>query len=813
MENSAQTTPWLQKKIESLKSATAKKESMEKDFKPSMRTMYDTVLEEQYASAVELLKGGATFKYDDEYVAVRVEPGKYIRVENTGVRNECESDEEFNSLLTQGERILPDVIPADSDDTNDDIHYVNYDVKEEKNDSVKKEATSQNTGQPIQPGVGQNGMPAFIYQGMPPYGFMPLYNAYQYPSNIYYPNINVPVTPYPNNNELKQPNNTSIAEDKVISMPKKEISKENKYVVEKLKEPTEKKEDVTSKNKGEKPSEESDRAYGVGKPITSTETFLRTLMELQIGVTKIEAEKQEYKRRYDDALVQFEKANTALADKVQKNDEERVELSREKDKILAREKSFETELDNLKKELSAGFEIEKKELLLKAETAKKELDETTYKLKELQTSYDDMKKCMHDDKNEYERKLSQQEKAYKTLEDRYDKLNSNYEEVIEDRNNLENDINELKAQTQSTISAMKDKIENLTATCTMLQSQLSSSEKELEALKDNTSSKDDEVASLRQEKEDLIKKNLDKIESIEAEISEKDAIITELKDKLNMAKHADADLAITAENLKSSEKKVSDLNLKIEELKEKSRKAEIKVAELEKQVVDKNSTETDKLKQENERLKGELTESKKMIYTDSLTKVKNAAAFENEFKSVNVKNIILAIVSINGTKIVNDKFGTSDGDNMIIDVARTLADEFGKDYVYRIMGDQFYIIIRHRKYLEVKKKLEDIEASLLDVNEFISYGVESGYRYVNNPGDLLEVTKNNCFEMKLQKQKEYEETVEESDNGDISDIETEEPEYEESVYNNSEVNEDAVKQNDEIQTMSEDELISQMMNN
>lgn len=86
-------------------------------------------------------------------------------------------------------------------------------------------------------------------------------------------------------------------------------------------------------------------------------------------------------------------------------------------------------------------------------------------------------------------------------------------------------------------------------------------------------------------------------------------------------------------------------------------------------------------------------------YTDSLTRVKNTNAYNEEIKTINEQiadrraDFCAAIFDIDNLKIVNDRFGHLCGDQIIKGAAEAISGVFGADCCYRIGGDEFIAIV------------------------------------------------------------------------------------------------------------------------
>ena len=107
---------------------------------------------------------------------------------------------------------------------------------------------------------------------------------------------------------------------------------------------------------------------------------------------------------------------------------------------------------------------------------------------------------------------------------------------------------------------------------------------------------------------------------------------------------------------------------------------------------DKISRDYKVLEEKNETLAAENERLYTIAYTDTKTKVMNTNAFNRDFKKRNITETSIAIFNIRNTKSINENLGRKAGDGLIKTVAGMLAEPFGKENVYRVMGDQFYVL-------------------------------------------------------------------------------------------------------------------------
>lgn len=92
---------------------------------------------------------------------------------------------------------------------------------------------------------------------------------------------------------------------------------------------------------------------------------------------------------------------------------------------------------------------------------------------------------------------------------------------------------------------------------------------------------------------------------------------------------------------------------------------------------------------------------KSLAYQDSLTGIKNKTAYLEKVieidEDIKQKKAQFAIIvfDINGLKLVNDSYGHSAGDLLIINSCKIFSKVFIKHSIYRIGGDEFVVIIQN----------------------------------------------------------------------------------------------------------------------
>ena len=105
-----------------------------------------------------------------------------------------------------------------------------------------------------------------------------------------------------------------------------------------------------------------------------------------------------------------------------------------------------------------------------------------------------------------------------------------------------------------------------------------------------------------------------------------------------------------------------------------------------------------------------------LAFSDRLTGVNNNTAYINKIAQFREEiensdeSFAVFVIDVNGLKIINDTYGHDYGNRLIVAVSRVLAEVFGKEYVYRIGGDEFVVLIKNADRIqcsELERKFED----------------------------------------------------------------------------------------------------------
>ncbi len=161
----------------------------------------------------------------------------------------------------------------------------------------------------------------------------------------------------------------------------------------------------------------------------------------------------------------------------------------------------------------------------------------------------------------------------------------------------------------------------------------------------------------------------------------------------------------------------------------------------------------------------DITEAKKnqdnikyLSYHDQLTGLYNRRFYEEELKRLDTeRNFPLSILmgDVNGLKLVNDSFGHTVGDELLIVVAESIKKACrADDIVARLGGDEFVVILPKTDGAEVNKIIYRIKEYLslrkvasLEVS--VSFGFETKLDMMNETSKVLKDTEDNMYKNKL----------------------------------------------------------------
>lgn len=131
---------------------------------------------------------------------------------------------------------------------------------------------------------------------------------------------------------------------------------------------------------------------------------------------------------------------------------------------------------------------------------------------------------------------------------------------------------------------------------------------------------------------------------------------------------------------------------------------------------------------------------KQLAFEDTLTKLRNRTALNEDLNTINLSNCSLISFDVNNLKYYNDKFGHEKGDLLIKIAANQIKNVFGH-YSYRMGGDEFLAIIKTKDEKIIKELIHKFNENSKNYNNDNSDGiileVAVGYS-IYNDGDNID---------------------------------------------------------------------------
>lgn len=115
---------------------------------------------------------------------------------------------------------------------------------------------------------------------------------------------------------------------------------------------------------------------------------------------------------------------------------------------------------------------------------------------------------------------------------------------------------------------------------------------------------------------------------------------------------------------------------------------------------------------------------KEMSEFDFLTGLKNRNSFENTLSKYSKEKLITVVIyaDANGLHEINNNQGHAEGDAMLKAVGGCIQETFGKDYTYRIGGDEFIAICPNEELSWAQEKIEKARDTIVSQGYSISFG-------------------------------------------------------------------------------------------
>ena len=98
-----------------------------------------------------------------------------------------------------------------------------------------------------------------------------------------------------------------------------------------------------------------------------------------------------------------------------------------------------------------------------------------------------------------------------------------------------------------------------------------------------------------------------------------------------------------------------------------------------------------------------------MAYLDALTGIGNRLALRRDYDSYLGHEVTVVMLDLNDFKLINDTRGHEEGDRVLQEIGKLLADTFGKEYCYRYGGDEFLVIVPDIESSRLNEMIESLK--------------------------------------------------------------------------------------------------------
>ena len=122
------------------------------------------------------------------------------------------------------------------------------------------------------------------------------------------------------------------------------------------------------------------------------------------------------------------------------------------------------------------------------------------------------------------------------------------------------------------------------------------------------------------------------------------------------------------------------------------------------------------------RAKKQVAEMDELAHKDSLTGIKNKAAYDETTILLNDKILVgeaefcIVMVDVNYLKRVNDTYGHERGNEYLMNAVKLICSIFGEENVYRIGGDEFVVVVEGKEVSMCKYLVEKFKAEMVRKN-------------------------------------------------------------------------------------------------
>ena len=142
----------------------------------------------------------------------------------------------------------------------------------------------------------------------------------------------------------------------------------------------------------------------------------------------------------------------------------------------------------------------------------------------------------------------------------------------------------------------------------------------------------------------------------------------------------------------------------------------------------------DSMKKTSDKLRGYMSYINALAYRDSLTGVKNRAAYSEAIANLDLRigteqdlAFAVLVADINRLKSANDHYGHEIGNQLIIKASKIICDVFKHSPVFRLGGDEFAVIMENEDYENCEKLVAEMDEKCAE-------------SFISVPGGKIEVS-------------------------------------------------------------------------
>ena len=140
---------------------------------------------------------------------------------------------------------------------------------------------------------------------------------------------------------------------------------------------------------------------------------------------------------------------------------------------------------------------------------------------------------------------------------------------------------------------------------------------------------------------------------------------------------------------------------------------------------------TQELHSENEKLQ-------RISLIDALTGNRNRMALRQDYDSYQDHEVTVMMLDLNDFKRINDTRGHEEGDRILRETGRMLADTFGEEHCYRYGGDEFLVIVPDISETGFREKLDSMNQRrpVIEGSSTADYSIGHARAMLNRPDTL-----------------------------------------------------------------------------